>query len=427
MKRMRKRITAAVIATAAVLLSLFMPANAEDDGVFRGFPQYAETLLAMQAEDFSAVYQRITGETLSPDCLLSDTARQYTVRAVWFSYLDWQQYLTASDKAAFMQKADTVTAQCADLGLNTVILQLRAFGDAFYPSAYYPYSRYLASDGKAPDYDPLALFIESAKRHGLSVEGWINPFRLDFDAQMQTLDPDSPLGKLYADAKGHMRQAENGVWWLDPADADAVKLICDGAEELCQYDLSGIQIDDYFYSGVSPEAFGYSHKEAKAALTDFIRKLHDTVQAAGDGLQFGISPQGGIDAGLIPASDEKLYTSLYDWCEAGYVDYLMPQVYYGFSHQTADYETIAGRWEQLVSGTGCELYIGLAFYKCGREDQFAGSGSDEWLKSRCIIARQIECSAESADGFGLFRYGSVFDCGNETAAEERDAVETLLR
>lgn len=427
MKRMRKIITAAVIAIAAVFVSLsVLPANAGKDSVSYGFPQNAPQLLAMEAQDFSNVYQRITGEMLSPDCLISDTAKQYAVRAVWFSYLDWQQYLTAVDEDEFIQKADAAVKQCADLGLNTIILQLRAFGDAFYPSDCYPFSRYVTVDGKAPDYDPLALFLESAKRYGLSVEGWINPFRLDADAQMQALDPDSRLGKLYSDAEKHMQQAKNGVWWLDPADADAVKLICDGVKELCRYDLSGIQIDDYFYSGVSPKGFGYSQKKAKAALTEFVRQLHETIREAGEGMRFGISPQGNIDAGLIPASDEKLCTSLSDWCEAGYIDYLMPQVYYGFLHQTADYQTVAKRWEQLISGTECELYIGLAFYKCGKEDEFAGSGLDEWLTSRRIIARQIECSAEYAKGFGLFRYGSVFDCVNETAEKEREAVAALL-
>ncbi len=212
-----------------------------------------------------------------------------------------------------------------------------------------------------------------------------------------------------------MKAAQDGRYWLNPASEQAVDLICGGIKELKRYGLSGIQFDDYFYSGVSPKAFGYGKKQAEQALTDMIAQVHAVTKSAG--LRFGISPQGVLSAELVPASDVKLYTALQSWCRSGIIDYIMPQVYYGFAHQTAGFEIMVSRWSSLVHGTDCKLMLGLAFYKCGQEDPFAGNGRQEWQKCEDMMARQTAFGADYACGFALFRYANVVDSQNQKEAQ----------
>ena len=46
-------------------------------------------------------------------------------------------------KEQFTEKAEEMTENIHDAGLNTVILQVRPFCDAFYPSEIFPWSAYL--------------------------------------------------------------------------------------------------------------------------------------------------------------------------------------------------------------------------------------------------------------------------------------------
>jgi uncharacterized lipoprotein YddW (UPF0748 family) len=63
-------------------------------------------------------------------------------------------------------------------GLNAVLLQVRPESDALYASPLEPWSRFLTgTQGQSPGYDPLAFFIGEARKRGLEVHAWINPYR----------------------------------------------------------------------------------------------------------------------------------------------------------------------------------------------------------------------------------------------------------
>ncbi len=404
MKRRNIAFAAAVILIAVFFCTLFAPFGRdmpEDALISEGFGADGLASTGEKPAAFSDTYNRITGKILSPDCLLTDAQRSFSMRAVWFSYTDWQEQLFSKDEKSFAAQADAVLTRCASLGLNTVILQLRAFGDAFYPSEVYPQSRYAAASG----FDAVAVLIKRAKAYGIKVEGWVNPFRLEYEDRMKTLSNETKLGALYRTKDAPMQAAENGMVWLDPASGEAVSLIMAGLKELSRYGFETVWFDDYFYSGVSPKEFGYGKALAKQALDRFVKEAKAVLQA--QGMRLGISPQGNIDAALTPASDGKLYTSLIGWCKKGWVDRLMPQVYFGFAHETADFETVTARWEKAVKGTDVELSTALAAYKRGKEDPFAGSGREEWIKQEDVLQRQVEALAGRQEGYALFRYGSL--------------------
>ena len=99
-------------------------------------------------------------------------------RAVWVSYLEWAR-MDFSSEETFRAGAAQLLDNCAGLGLNTILAQVRPFGDALYRSNLYPWSHLCTGvQGQDPGFDPLDVLLQEAHGRGLSVEAWINPYRL---------------------------------------------------------------------------------------------------------------------------------------------------------------------------------------------------------------------------------------------------------
>ena len=65
-------------------------------------------------------------------------------------------------------------------GINAILFQVRAEGDALYKSSYEPWSRYLTGEqGVAPadGWDPLAWMVEQCHQREMECHAWINPYR----------------------------------------------------------------------------------------------------------------------------------------------------------------------------------------------------------------------------------------------------------
>jgi uncharacterized lipoprotein YddW (UPF0748 family) len=67
---------------------------------------------------------------------------------------------------------DHLVDACADAGFNTLFVQVRGRGDAYYNSATEPRSDALA--GQPLDYDPLQRCIDHGHARGLQVHAWLN-------------------------------------------------------------------------------------------------------------------------------------------------------------------------------------------------------------------------------------------------------------
>ena len=100
-------------------------------------------------------------------------------RAVWVSYLEFAE-MDFSSEAAFRADAAALMDNCLSLGLNTVIAQVRPFGDALYKSQLFPWSHLCTGvQGQDPGFDPLDILLQEA--HGARAfrsEAWLNPYRL---------------------------------------------------------------------------------------------------------------------------------------------------------------------------------------------------------------------------------------------------------
>ena len=87
---------------------------------------------------------------------------------------------------------------CLSIGLNTVIVQVRPFGDALYRSSLFPWSHVCTGEqGKDPGFDPLDVLITEAHSRGLSLEAWVNPYRLRSSAKMLAVLAESSLANTH--------------------------------------------------------------------------------------------------------------------------------------------------------------------------------------------------------------------------------------
>lgn len=335
------------------------------------------------------------------------------IRAVWISFSELSmREETDQSETAFREKAKTMVQNMASNKMNTVFFHVRPCSDAFYRSDIYPFSAYLTgTEGKDPGYDPLAVFCEYAQAYNLSVHAWINPFRICSEGNLDKRAESNPAMKM-PDSIVHV----NGGVYYNPADPAVHALILSGVEELLKnYPIDGIHIDDYFYPSTDEDIDRkffelQSEKTLDAWRRDtvsaFVQSLYKTVKSFGDDKIFSISPA--VD---IERNQTKLYADVTRWAgEDGFCDWMIPQLYVGFCHETFPFERMVNEWNALTKAENVKLIFGLSVYKCGETDDYAGTGSAEWTENSDILFRQLQSirSASRYGGFALFSYSYAF-------------------
>lgn len=356
-------------------------------------------------------------------------------RAVWISYLEWQN-TDFSSAAAFEKQVSAMFERCANAGFTVVLVQVRPFGDALYPSELFPFSHLCSGvQGQDPGFDPLAIAVEQAHLRGLEIEAWINPYRLQNAGVPSQLSEDN----LAATHPDWVKEAADGLW-LDPADPAVQAYIAEGVQELCEnYALDGIHFDDYFYptTDASFDADAYADYCADGGnlpLDDWRRENVSSLvtlcwqTAHNYGMRFGISPQGNLQNNRdIQYSDVERWLS-----ETGFTDYLIPQIYWGLDYEegTASpfaFDNCLKEWLSLPRAEGVALYAGLGAYRIGDGDGSTAS-LPEW-NSGHALAEQVSClRALGLTGFAVYRYDSLFasTAWPDLAEQEVLALKSLL-
>ena len=360
-------------------------------------------------------------------------------KGFWITYLEYGSILKNKSRSSFKKSIGQYFDNISSLGFNTVYVQVRAFGDAYYESSLYPSGeQFNGTIGTSSSFDALQVMIDCAHERGLSLHAWVNPMRLMYPSQMQGLDSSYPIKKWYDDSSlnGKYIVESSGRLYLNPAYEDVTDLIASGIAEIVSgYDVDGIQIDDYFYptTASSFDSAAYSASGTSLSLSKWrtenvnrmVRKLYDTVHKSGNSVVFGISPQGSVENNY-----NELYADVRTWCSGnGYCDYILPQVYFGFN-SVLPYADVADRWNNMVDGSGVKLVIGLAAYKIGAADSYAGSaGKNEWVSNSDIISRQMTLarSLSSYGGVALYRYDSLFNPTSDVAAQVNKEIENIRK
>ena len=350
-------------------------------------------------------------------------------RAVWVSYLEWSR-MDLSSETAFRADAAALMDNCAALGLNTVIAQVRPFGDALYHSTLFPLSHLCTgTQGQDPGFDPLDVLLTEAHARGLSLEAWVNPYRLKSSAAMPPNLAENSLTVLHPE---WCCTVGEGVY-LNPAVPEAAAYVVQGVAELVErYAVDGIHFDDYFYPTTDPSIdeaqFAASGETDRTAwrrnnVTSLVKAVHDTVKAADPTLRFGVSPQGNPDNDL-----STQYSDIYDWLTASgsdaVVDYLCPQIYWGYGYTLQSgssrfaFEHIVPEWLAMPRTADVALYFGLGAYRIGVGDGGANEDSAAQWSTGQALARQVaDLRQWGAGGWALYRYDSLFGPARDPLAD----------
>ena len=365
-----------------------------------------------------------TGTTYTPPAIDSggaygDALADYEksgMKGIWISYIEFQS-VDFSSLENFTADITEMFENCKDMGLNTVIVHARPFGDAFYNSSFFPYSHIMTgTQGESVGYDPMEIMIEAAHDIGLRFEAWVNPYRVKLYNHPKELSSDNPAQKTELTIT-----TDSGIYY-NPALQEVRDLVTEGVVEIVKnYNVDGIHFDDYFYPDTAKELDekDYETYSGSLFLADWrrenvnmlIKQVYAAVKQENPDVEFGISPQGNDDNNYnIQYSDIKLWLG-----EEGYADYIMPQLYWGFDYTTKDgsdryaFKNLSYEWSQYKKADGVKLYMGLGAYRIGDGDG-SHTESNEWQKGNNLAAMmQVTKANPDLDGYGLYSYNSLFD------------------
>lgn len=351
-----------------------------------------------------------------------DEMRGVWVSAVW--NLDFPR-TPAQDAESLRAELTTLMDNVQKMGFNTIFFQVRPAADALYPSSVFPWSKYLTGEqGTAPqgEFDPLEFAIEQAHKRGIALHAWINPYRVTASPNdNEKLSSDNPA-VLHSD---WVVTHTDGKMYFDPGRPEVEQLVLDGIQEITdRYQVDGIHLDDYFYPGeefadeASFAAYGNGYTDVgdwrRANIDRLIEKIH-AITAQKPEMTFGVSPSGiwankkTNPLGSDTSGKQSYYTAYADsrgWVKKGYVDYLIPQVYWNIGLEIADFQVLTNWWADVARGTNVKMYLGLAAYKnidaTDNGDAWFGDSGIQELRNQVALIKRTE----GLDGYSMFAYNS---------------------
>jgi len=354
--------------------------------------------------------------------VLKAQAPKREFRGVWVATvanIDWPSrpgLSTSQQKGEILDILDKHKSN----GINAIILQVRPPADALYPSDLEPWSRFLSGEqGVAPEpyYDPLEFWILEAHRRGMELHAWFNPYRITLDTadilSDQHISHSHPHWLFTYGNRSYFSPAHPQVWeFVTRVVVDVVR----------RYDVDAVHFDDYFYpyqvegeelpDSLDFQMFGGEFYPDRIEdwrrhnVDTIISMLSAAIKKEKPWVKFGISPFGvwrnrsmddlGSETSAGTSNYDGLYADVLLWQKEGWIDYLMPQLYWRESHPAVGFSTLAYWWNDF--GFGRHIYVGLAPYRLDRR-----SDHRQWRKEKYLL-RQIEMirQLEGLHGFGYF-------------------------
>lgn len=328
-------------------------------------------------------------------------------RGAWLHTVFQGQYArqtTAENQAYLRNVLDSLKMA----GINAIIFQVRPQSDAFYKSALEPWSQFLSgTSGKAPnpEWDPLEFIIAESHARGMELHAWLNPYR----ASTSKTDK-FPRSHIYSKHPERF-VTYDGKIYFDPGIPENRKFICKVVKDIVtRYDVDAIHMDDYFYPYPSgkkafPDSKSYKRYGKKKDIGDWrrenvnrlIEELHRTITEAKPWVRLGISPFGiwrnkssdprGSDTNGLQNYD-ALYADVLLWTKNGWVDYMMPQLYWELEHKAASTQVLAAWWN--ANANGRHMYFGQSIKTTMDKADTAPTGNPTQLDHKIRLSRSLQ-------------------------------------
>ncbi len=308
----------------------------------------------------------------------------------------------------------TMVADAWAAGFNTVVVQVRGRGDAFYDSRWEPRGEQL---WEAPSgFDPLALAIEEAHQRGMAVHAWVNTHLIwsgealpvspehvvnaspewlavprDLARELYDVAPEDPVfvEALRGYAADHVDRVE-GVY-TSPSHPGVKRRVYDVWMDLAtRYGVDGIHFDyvrfpslDFDFSRgalerfeswvaprLGPELFGALRRASTDDPLAFVDSLPDAwgefrraqITQLVESVYHGVKsrrPDLVVSAAVFPNLDDAYDNRFQEWArwlEEGIIDVVAPMAYTEedrrFRRFVRDAMAAAGRSDRLWAGIG---------------------------------------------------------------------------
>ncbi|MDE6265757.1 MAG: family 10 glycosylhydrolase [Muribaculaceae bacterium] len=328
-------------------------------------------------------------------------------RGAWMHTVHQGQYArqtTEQNQAYLRNQLDSLQAA----GVNAILWQVRPSADALYQSNFEPWSRFLsgkAGVAPAPYWDPLQFMIEESHKRGMELHAWLNPYRV-------TTSPKEVLPKnhIYYRHPERFVTYDNKLYFDPglPENRDFIENVVN--DIITRYDVDGIHMDDYFYPyPVAGKEFPDDKSYAKYGngmkrddwrrknVDQLIEGLHKLISGKKPWIRFGVSPFGiwrnkktdprGSETNGLQNYD-ALYADVLLWTENGWVDYMLPQLYWELEHKAASYLVLVDWWNRNANGR--HMYIGQDVNKTMKLPDLAPSDEKSQLRHKIELTRKGE-------------------------------------
>ncbi|MBE6124368.1 MAG: hypothetical protein E7184_02350 [Erysipelotrichaceae bacterium] len=382
-------------------------------------------------------------------------------RGVWVTPI-CNDFTPSTNKEEMKSELNRIIKKMKEYHLNAIVFHIRNFNNAYYKTDKAPMDK---SFGDFKTWDYLKWFIKECHKNNIEFHAWLNPYRIKnygYPADVKEEDvakeyQDYPLNP--ASNKDNIlityRNEESRGAILNPCKEEVRKHIIDVCMEVIRnYDIDAIHFDDYFYAQMSPnidvlaEADQNDYEEyiklnkncihkkdnvedkknwRRENVNKFIYDLHcemkkfNDINKDGRYVQLGISPtgiykngDGSVENGSNTLGQEHYESYLFcdsmKWIDNEWIDYIVPQSYWGFSHPTAGFADVSTWWNKAMEGKKTKLYLGMGVYMSNNPKAYSWSEENNYEASNQLL---FTSNLENVSGTCIFVFNNFYDLENK--------------
>ena len=401
-------------------------------------------------------------------------------RAAWVSYIV-NDFEPSPDKETMKKNLLEVLGYLEYMNMNAIIFHVRTHNNAYYKTKRAPILPKFGTYESFEEWDYLTWFIDECHSRGIEFHAWMNPYRIKTAGYPAGTTADD-VAKMYenypvnpAHDKNNIIMSYDGGAILNPCKDNVQEYIIDTCLEFLEnYNADAIHFDDYFYVKMTekneilieadqinfenhirrtpncpykPDSFEDKQQWRRDNVDKFIYDLSCAIKKFNKEnnreVQLGISPTGiyangdgkvtydekgrAITTGSCTRGQEHYESYLYcdskKWVEEEWIDYLIPQTYWGLSHPVAGYADVAGWWDKVFKYSKVNLYCGMGIYMNRHER------GESWYSDPNEAYNEVlyASSLENVKGISVFSFKSMVSSIKDEAATPHNALEGIRK
>jgi uncharacterized lipoprotein YddW (UPF0748 family) len=347
---------------------------------------------------------------------------KHEFRSVWVATalgLDWPKTTNAAQAELALRN---IIRNMKAKGMNAVVFQVTPRGDAYFQSDRLPWARRLTGTmGQDPGWDPLAVAIEEAHKHGMELHAWYNVGKLGDIGNADLQDSNEPRHIYFANPD--LVEEVGTEVWLNHGKPQAREWAVANVIEIVEkYDVDAIHFDFIRYPSngyandfdtkqeFNPENIIGTADWRRYNIDEFNRMVYDSVNVRKPWVKVGSTPIGHykLDGGWPSL---KGYSGVYQdsrrWLQEGTNDYLAPQLYWDIGGADApQMDWLVRDW--MGETYDRHIYIGTGPYKANVFSE---------------LPRQIDSTrVNNAAGQMHFRYDNIVPASTFSDRYDRPSI-----